>query len=313
MPAWHIAMVRRSLVSVPKSPFRLLQIRLLASSRSNVKVIVEEFKSPVLGLLGIPDKTKNPRVSKNRGETMRIRLNNAETQIVKFLQATENYFNETREEKNKVRAYFVGGWIRDKMRGMKNSLDIDVLVTNISPSLFVQTMVDMNVMKPSSRLTAERVFPEKVIEDGKDLRIGTYKFTCEIREGTIVEMVGIVFFPFHMKVEFAAPRSLNGESDLKADATERELTINALYMRVKDLSVWDPTQIGMSDLNQRILRTPKAPVQTYLDDPIRVLRAIRFVNRFKKFRFDIPMQAALTDDSVRVNSLLDGQVNSSLR
>ena len=44
------------------------------------------------------------------------------------------------------------------------------------------------------------------------------------------------------------------------------------------------TGLGITDLRAGLLRTPLEPLQTFLDDPLRVLRTIRFANRFE---FDI--------------------------
>lgn len=64
------------------------------------------------------------------------------------------------------------------------------------------------------------------------------------------------------------------------DALRRDLTINALFYNVATESVEDYTQRGLADLQARIARTPLAPRQTFLDDPLRVLRTIRFAGRF---------------------------------
>lgn len=110
-------------------------------------------------------------------------------------------------------------------------------------------------------------------------------------------------FPLHMKLEFVNARSKEGEIGLRVDAMERELTVNAMYLRLQTLAIRDPTEMGISDLQTKTLRTPKTAVQTYLDDPIRVLRAIRFASRFgvDGFTFDKDTKAALSDDSVRVS------------
>ena len=65
------------------------------------------------------------------------------------------------------------------------------------------------------------------------------------------------------------------------DAYRRDLTINSMFYNINDELVEDFTELGISDLQKGILRTPMEPVQTFLDDPLRVLRTIRFANRFE--------------------------------
>jgi tRNA nucleotidyltransferase (CCA-adding enzyme) len=64
------------------------------------------------------------------------------------------------------------------------------------------------------------------------------------------------------------------------DAARRDLTINSLFYNVHSRQVEDFTQSGLSDLENRIARTPLPPIQTFEDDPLRVLRCIRFASRF---------------------------------
>jgi tRNA nucleotidyltransferase (CCA-adding enzyme) len=44
--------------------------------------------------------------------------------------------------------------------------------------------------------------------------------------------------------------------------------------------VEDYTLMGIEDLEKGIIRTPLEPLQTYMDDPLRVLRTIRFATRY---------------------------------
>lgn len=68
------------------------------------------------------------------------------------------------------------------------------------------------------------------------------------------------------------------------DAYRRDLTINSMFYNINEEKIEDLTGKGISDLSSRLIRTPLEPLQTFLDDPLRVLRTIRFANRFE---FDI--------------------------
>lgn len=60
------------------------------------------------------------------------------------------------------------------------------------------------------------------------------------------------------------------------DASRRDITINTLFYNLHTQQVEDFTGQGLADLAAGVIRTPLEPVQTFLDDPLRVLRAIRF-------------------------------------
>ncbi|ORY85595.1 hypothetical protein BCR37DRAFT_377279 [Protomyces lactucae-debilis] len=56
--------------------------------------------------------------------------------------------------------------------------------------------------------------------------------------------------------------------------------MNALYYNVHSEKVEDPTGRGLTDLKRGLIQTPLPPRQTFLDDPLRVLRCVRFASQF---------------------------------
>lgn len=64
------------------------------------------------------------------------------------------------------------------------------------------------------------------------------------------------------------------------DASRRDMTINALFYNLHTRSVEDFTGRGLADLEAGVVRTPLEPLQTFMDDPLRVLRAVRFACEF---------------------------------
>ncbi|KAJ3506092.1 hypothetical protein NLJ89_g7066 [Agrocybe chaxingu] len=64
------------------------------------------------------------------------------------------------------------------------------------------------------------------------------------------------------------------------DALRRDITINALFYNVHRRSVEDFTGKGLDDLRNGTIRTPLPPRETFQDDPLRVLRCVRFASRF---------------------------------
>ncbi len=91
---------------------------------------------------------------------------------------------------------------------------------------------------------------------------------------------------------------------LEEDAWRRDFTINSLYYNIQDSSIIDFTQ-GVADINQRIIRVIGEPVTRYQEDPVRMLRAIRFA---AKLNFEIDKETA--DPIHHLNHLI-AQVSGS--
>lgn len=66
--------------------------------------------------------------------------------------------------------------------------------------------------------------------------------------------------------------------NLRDDLARRDFAINAMAMRLPCLEFTDPYD-GLTDLERRILRTPGAPETSFADDPLRMMRAARFVSQ----------------------------------
>lgn len=85
----------------------------------------------------------------------------------------------------------------------------------------------------------------------------------------------------------------------------RDLTINSLFYNINTGTVEDYTGKGTSDLRLGLVRTPLPPCETLLDDPLRILRAIRFASRLG-FRVDPELVGAGRDP--RVHQALGNKV-----
>lgn len=150
-----------------------------------------------------------------------------------------------------------GGWVRDKLLGLESN-DIDIAVDNMTGEEFAQllntkkvTVVEANP-EQSKHLATAMVRLHGLPIDFVNLRTETYT------ESRIPVM------------EMGTPEE---------DAMRRDLTINALFYNIHTREVEDFVD-GLDDLKQLYARTPTDPVQTFLDDPLRILRTIRFAARF---------------------------------
>ncbi len=175
-----------------------------------------------------------------------------------------------------VEAYVVGGYVRDYYLH-RPSTDIDVVVVG------------------SGVAVAEEL--------GKELGVKVSIFktygTAMLRwKGTEVEFVGA-------RKESYTPSSRNPQvapGTLEDDQRRRDFTINAMAWSVNGATfgkLVDPFE-GMYDLEECIIRTPCEPERTFSDDPLRMMRAVRFASQLG-FDIDDETFEAICSQAERIN------------
>jgi tRNA nucleotidyltransferase (CCA-adding enzyme) len=167
-----------------------------------------------------------------------------------------------------------GGFIRDKLMGLE-SHDIDIAINNMSGMDFA-SLISNHVTKIEAR-------PDQ----SKHL------------ETAIVEVMGFSIDCVHLRKEtYTESRIPTVEPGTpEEDARRRDLTINALFYNLNTGQVEDFTGMGLYDLEHKIARTPIDPIQTFIDDPLRILRTIRFVCKYD-LDLDEPLIIAAQDPMV---------------
>ncbi|KAL7496745.1 hypothetical protein ACHAWT_004880 [Skeletonema menzelii] len=90
------------------------------------------------------------------------------------------------------------------------------------------------------------------------------------------------------------------------DSLRRDLTINSLFYNINEGIVEDMTGRGIDDLRRGIVATPLPPLTTLLDDPLRVLRSVRFAARLR-FTMSDELRRAAADE--RVKAALEQKVS----
>jgi poly(A) polymerase len=113
-----------------------------------------------------------------------------------------------------------------------------------------------------------------------DKRVSTMAPVTYERFGTaMVEVQGVKIEIVTARRESYDPESRKPNVEpatLEEDALRRDFTANALLRNLHTGELYDPLGCGLDDLNARILRTPLDPLATFFDDPLRMLRAVRF-------------------------------------
>ena len=167
-----------------------------------------------------------------------------------------------RLKKGGYAAYLVGGGVRDLLLG-KHPKDFDV-ATNASPE-------QVKALFSNCRLIGRR-FRLAHIHFGRDIiEVATFRGHHESGEGEGVVENGMILRD-------------NVYGTLEEDAVRRDFTINALYYNIADFSVVDYTG-GLQDLKEHILKLIGDPVVRSKEDPVRMLRAIRFAAKLE-FKLD---------------------------
>jgi putative nucleotidyltransferase with HDIG domain len=158
--------------------------------------------------------------------------------------------------------YTVGGCVRDELMGSEIK------------------DIDMCVSLPSGGVR----FAEWLRDNGHSMK----GVTVYPNYGTA--MLHLKAFP-EVELEFVQTRKekyidhscRNPETafgSIEDDCMRRDLTINALYINVSTGEIVDITGKGVEDIKNHVIRTPNAPDVIYDDDPLRILRCIRFASRY---------------------------------
>eukprot|EP01119_Soliformovum_irregulare_P023646 TRINITY_DN8303_c0_g1_i1.p1 TRINITY_DN8303_c0_g1~~TRINITY_DN8303_c0_g1_i1.p1 ORF type:complete len:552 (+),score=178.47 TRINITY_DN8303_c0_g1_i1:11-1666(+) len=160
-----------------------------------------------------------------------------------------------------------GGWVRDKLLGKDND-DIDIAIDNMVGKQFADLVQKYQIENGMKGETIGVI--QSNPEQSKHLETATMKI-C----GVWIDLVNLRTEDY---TDTRRPTVSTG-SPLE-DCLRRDLTINSLFYNINTHQVEDLSGKGISDLRDGIIRTPLTPLTTFLDDPLRVLRAIRFAGRF---------------------------------
>eukprot|EP00624_Nannochloropsis_granulata_P001183 evm.model.NODE_15486_length_15529_cov_25.432159.3 len=184
-----------------------------------------------------------------------------------------------------------GGWVRDKLLG-KESDDVDMALDNVSGAAFAESLntflQQQGLETRSIGVIQANPNQSKHLETARVLVLGHWIDFTNLRTETY-------------RADSRIPDVAFGSAH--DDAHRRDFTINALFYNLQTGEVEDLTGKGLSDLlsPKGVIRTPLPALTTFLDDPLRLLRAVRFAARF-----------ALPLDGDIVKAAKDGDLQKAL-
>ncbi|MBE0509365.1 MAG: polynucleotide adenylyltransferase PcnB [Chromatiales bacterium] len=168
-------------------------------------------------------------------------------------------------------AYLVGGGVRDLLLG-REPKDFDV-ATSASPE-------EVRKLFRNCRLIGRRFRLAHVHYGREIIEVATFRAAHDVDGDGTTSDNGMLLRD-------------NVYGSLEEDAWRRDFTVNALYYTVSDFSVIDHTG-GLADLKAGQLRMIGDPQQRFHEDPVRMLRAVRFAAKLG-FRIEKEVETAIRE------------------
>lgn len=258
--------------------------------------------------------------SSSSPEVPTIQLDAHESAILDLIHRFTLHLGNARPDLPAVECRVAGGWVRDKLLGLESD-DLDICISSLTGHHFATLLEgylhelrerpdgngleeDDSALMQSTRIAKIQANPDQ------SKHLETARMTVGGLEIDLVQLRSEEY------ADGGANCSSNGEGGSSGsgsriptsvkfgtpleDALRRDITINTLFYNVHSRLVEDQTGKGLADLlsSSPLIRTPLEPLQTFLDDPLRILRCIRFASRFS-FPLNDDIKPAVEDERVR--------------
>jgi poly(A) polymerase len=209
-----------------------------------------------------------------------------------------------------VETYLVGGFVRDKILG-RPTTDADIVCVGDGIEL--------------ARMVAKRFNPVPHVSYFKNFGTAHIKINSSndkesseapslSEEGVEGEVLDIEFvgarkesYRYHSRSPEISPGTIED------DQNRRDFTINAMAISLNKTDygkLVDPFD-GINDLKKKIIKTPLDPLQTFSDDPLRMMRAIRFATQLN-FSIEKKTLDAIKSDADRISIVSQERITDEL-
>ncbi len=187
-----------------------------------------------------------------------------------------------------LEVYVVGGYVRDIIIG-NNLSDIDIMVVGdgIKYARKLVTKLDGNSIVPFEKFGTAQILLDDDMVEVSSARSESYSINSR-----------------KPKIDSA---------DLSTDLSRRDFTINAMAVSLNksDFGELHDPYNGILDLNRGIIQTPLDPDQTFSDDPLRMLRAIRFASQLA-FKIDLKIKNSIKNHTQRIDIISAERITAEI-
>jgi putative nucleotidyltransferase with HDIG domain len=194
-------------------------------------------------------------------------------------------------DESNLSTFVVGGWVRDLLLNKK------------------QTKTDIDFVCVGSGIALAKKVCKKLGKGAILYRFKNFGTAMIDFNGENYEFVGARTESYSTD----SRKPIIEEGSLQDDLNRRDFTINAMAIELNQENfgtLIDPFN-GQTDLNNKIIRTPLNPTETYSDDPLRMMRAVRFANQLN-FKIEVKSSQAIKDNSERLQIVSKERITEEL-
>jgi tRNA nucleotidyltransferase/poly(A) polymerase len=212
------------------------------------------------------------------GQAPVLQLSPAEGLLRQLILACRDSIVSSENDVTNLDMWFVGGWVRDRLLDRQSS-DIDVALSSMTGIQFGHALDHyLESEKDKYIEEAKRLGVPPVISKLHEIKKNSEK-SKHLETGCFPNIFGLSVDFVNLRKESYSKESTIPQMEFgtpEEDAHRCDATIDALFYNLNTGIVEDHTGFGLHDLASGVIRTPSCPSETFNDDPLRVLRLIRF-------------------------------------
>ncbi|KAG6106697.1 hypothetical protein E4U31_000634 [Claviceps sp. LM219 group G6] len=201
-----------------------------------------------------------------------------------------------------LQIWIAGGWVRDRLLGIPSS-DLDLALSKVTGREFGMFLESFSA-RPEIGAKYQQRAADLGIPDARFSRF--YIVERNNDKSKKLETAGGKLFGLDIDLVNLRKEVYDGQSRTprmefgtpEEDTFRRDATVNSLLFDLEKQEVVDLTGRGVEDLDAQIMRTPLDPRQTFMDDPLRVLRLIRIGSKLG-FTIEPTTMRYMKDDDIR--------------